>query len=150
MPKRAKEASISDSTKSPINPSKPLSNPKHEIFARNVVKEGGSASKAYLETYKDVQPKTAYTNGPRLLANTDIKNRVTAILDAKGLSLPDLTERLRKFADSENEGIGLDATKTGFKLHGCFDEQKSVTNNIESIEVSFNQTVNRIDPKQAA
>lgn len=66
-----------------------LKNPNHEKFAQVAVKElinnEGKfiATKAYKTVYKDAQPNSAATAGPRLLQNVEVQSRIQEIVLSK-------------------------------------------------------------------
>jgi len=52
---------------------------KHEMFCQAYVRNGGNSAKAYKEIYTEVTDATAQANGPRLLADARVRNRVAQL-----------------------------------------------------------------------
>lgn len=119
------------------NPSKPLRNPKQELFAQKVVENKGNISEAYMIAHPSCSKESSYAASSRLLSTGNVRERIQHIMTQQGLSIEHLTNKLFQFTNSENEGIALEATKTGLKAHGAFDENKTSETNIEKIEVVF-------------
>ena len=121
----------------------PLENVKHEKFARAVL-EKPSFSQAYASVYKTVDPKVSSNAGSRLLENVGIRNRISELMNQKGLGLDPILERLGKWIyDDEHASVSLDATKTGLKLHGVLDgDEKENMNNIHINIVNLSDTNN--------
>lgn len=116
-----------------FSPNVPLKNLRHEFFAQKLIENKGNATQAYLSTYGG-DYVNAEGNAHRLIGNEGIRARVIAIMGQKGLALPDITDKLKQFVNSENEGIGLDATKFAFKLHGAIDPDVQAGSGVLHIE----------------
>ncbi len=118
----------------------PLENLKHELLANEII-----ASKSPVEAYKKVynvsSDASASANVSRVLSNNpSLRERVSEILNAKGLSLDFISQRLHGHVMSENEGIALKAVEDAFKLHGAFsDDDKAVQ--IDTVNIVFGDVV---------
>ena len=127
--------------KKPINPNKPLPNPKHEIIAKELSK-GESQTDAYLKGYPKATLTTARGSASTLIEQSGINTRALKLLERNGISEDKLAQTLGKHLDSETETVSMDATKTGFKLLGYGSEQRQA-------EQSFNPTQINIIIRQA-
>lgn len=126
---------------------------KHELFVKELIKQGGNQTKAYAKAYnKDTNsPKelsTSRSNASDLLTKPNIRKRVVQALEESNLTVERLSKKLNAFVDSENEGIGLEATKTAFKLHDAFpSEKQDVDSQDNSLQIVFAKVVINKDKK---
>lgn len=126
--------------KKPIDPSKPLPNPKYEKMAHALV-AGKSQTEAYLEANPKASIETARANASPTVEIHGINARALALLNKVGLTEEKLANKLNEHVDSTTESISMDATKTGFKLLGYGQESKLA-------ETSYNPTQINIIIKQ--
>lgn len=109
--------------KKPIDPTKPLPNPKHEIMARKLA-QGSTQVNAYKTAYPNASDLTAKANACQVIAGAGINERALKLLDSVGLSEKKLAQKLNQHVDSESESISLEATKHGLKLIGYGQDSK--------------------------
>lgn len=104
-----------------------------------MIKHKGNGTHAYSETYPNAKSDSARACASELLAKPSVRERVVKLMDETGLSIPELNQKLKKFTNSENEGIGLDATKFAYKLQDAIPNEgtKNSQTHIESIEITF-------------
>ena len=122
--------------------------PRHKLFSEKVIQRTIEnrepiLSGAYKDVYSDAKdPRICYVGGSRLFKRQDVRIAVEQGLENQGLSLNYLLGRLKGLIGSDNEGIALEATKTGLKLHDAFpSDDRSQIGNVEHLEVTIN--VNR-------
>lgn len=109
--------------KPPINPNKPLKNPKHEIMARKLA-QGSTQVEAYKTAYPNANDTTAKSVASSITSSHGINDRALKLLDSVGLSEKKLAQKLNQHVDSDTESISLDATKHGLKLIGYGQDAK--------------------------
>lgn len=131
--------------KKPIDPSKPLKNPKHEIMARKLA-SGKSQVEAYLEAYPKSNPEGAKAVAYRAVASHGVNERALKLLDSVGLTEDKLAKKLNEHVDSFTESISLEATKHGLKLIGYGQDAKDQSQQVYNpVQVIIQQlTVNAI------
>ena len=120
--------------------------PKHQLYAKNLIKHNGNKKNAYLETYPTCSVSSASTGASQLLkAHPEIKDEVAYHLNRQGVTIEKLSKKLYKLLESEkaivNNGIieyvpdnpsQLKAVELGFKAHGALKEvDNSTTYNIQ-------------------
>lgn len=117
-----------------------LENLQHERLAHELT-VSPSATEAYKKVYGVKSDEVASANASRVLAqNPSLRERVSEILNARGLSLDFISQRLHGHVMSENEGIALKAVEDAFKLHGAFsDDDKAVQ--IDTVNIVFGDVV---------
>lgn len=105
---------------------------KHEQFCLEYVKDL-NATQAYARTYPDASPETADANGPKLLGNARIKERISE-LKAKRAKKTEITaERvLQEIATTAFAHIGLVAD-IGTDGSVTLKEQKKMGKNIRAL-----------------
>lgn len=109
---------------------------KQEQFCHEVLKTK-SASEAYQNVY-GATPESARGNASRLIANDNVKERIKALMREQGLSETALLTRLNHWKDSdEHPAVSLDATKTGLKILGAFDDDSASSNKDLRIEIAI-------------
>ena len=109
--------------KKPIDPSKPLPNPKHELIARELAK-GSTQISAYKKGYPEASDVTANAIASRTIEDRGINQRALVLLEKAGLSEEKLASSLNECVDDEDKRIKLDATKFGLGMIGYGKEQK--------------------------
>ena len=126
---------------------------RQEKFCQEYVKNNGNATQAVIEVYDPPQNSTARAIASENLTKPSINNRINQILDSKGLSLDQLTLDLKNFKDNaerpvvvgksivyaKDDGLRLEAVKTGFKLHGVLDKAQPQAQQGD-INISLNDT----------
>lgn len=110
--------------KKPIDPTKPLKNPKHEIMARKLA-QGSTQVEAYKTAYPNANNTTANSIASSITNSHGINERALKLLDSVGLSEKKLAQKLNQHVDSDSESISLDATKHGLKLIGYGQDAKN-------------------------
>lgn len=128
--------------KKPIDPSKPLPNPKHEIIAKEIA-SGQNQTDAYMKAYPKSSLQTARANASTVVEQAGINARALKLLERNGISEDKLASKLGECLDSETENIKLDATKTGFKLLGYGSEQKLAETSYNPVQINFIVRSNR-------
>jgi len=124
------------------HPSQPLSNPKHELFAKNLIKRKLNQTKAYMDTYPASKIDSARSSASELFVKDNIQDRVHYLLQqSKSLNIEEtlsqLSENIRatKTLVHSNDAVltqvpdysvRLDATKTVLKLHGLLKQENTV------------------------
>jgi len=111
---------------------------KQEQFCRAILKEP-SATKAYQEVYPNSTEISAQSSASELLSKDKVKNRIKELMREQGLSEPSLLSRLNYWKDQDDHpAVSLDATKTGLKIMGFFDDDDSANSNKElRIEIAI-------------
>lgn len=136
--------------KKPIDPSKPLPNPKHEIIAIELA-NGSSQVDAYKKAYPKASQLTAQANACQVVANAGINDRALKLLESVGLSEKKLASRLNEHVDSDDANISLSATKEGFKLLGYGQERKEAEASYNPVQIIIKQmNVNSPSPQPKA
>lgn len=139
--------------KPPINPNKPLKNPKHEIMARKLA-QGSTQVEAYKTAYPNASQTTANSQAHEVIARANINERAVKLLESVGLSEKKLAQKLNQHVESETESISLDATKHGLKLIGygqdAKDSGQQVYNPVQVIiqQMTVNPLPQPIDTQQ--
>lgn len=134
------------------DPSKPLDNIKHELFAKALVANKGNQTKAYQEVYEAPNPEVAAANGSRVISYENVHERVKYLLEeTEGLQLPTTLTKLNRQTTAKrplivpkgSEVLWIDdnqaqgsAINTALKLHGLLktgtdihiDNRKAVIN----------------------
>ena len=120
--------------------------PKHQLYAKNLIKHQGNKKNAYLETYPTCSVSSASTGASQLLkAHPEIKEEVTYQLNRQGVTIEKLSKKLYKLLDSEKAIINngnvqmvndnpsqLKAVELGMKAHGVLkDVDNSTTYNVQ-------------------
>jgi hypothetical protein len=116
--------------------SKPLKNIRQEKFVRALVEKPISQTQAYQEAYGLEDKSVAKVNASQLLTKPHVKERIAELLDRDGLSVDYLNGRLKRHCDSDSENISLEATKFGYRLHGCLEDDKANIGN-QGIEINI-------------
>ena len=129
----------------------PLKNPKHELFAQNLVKKKFKQVDAYQSTYPESGYDAARVSATRLLENPAIENRVQEIANKKGMTVESLVDDLNNLRQADKPVIEngkivatypdnstrLETVKTGFKLHGILtNDNRSVEIDARSVNVA--------------
>lgn len=110
---------------------------KQEQFCRAILKEP-SATKAYKEVYPNASELSAQSSASELLSKDKVKDRIKALMREQGLSETALLTRLNYWKDSdEHPAVSLDATKTGLKIMGAFDDESASSNRDLRIEIAI-------------
>jgi hypothetical protein len=122
--------------KKPIDPSKPLPNPKHEIMAKELAK-GESQIDAYAKAYPKASKTTTQGNASRVIEAAGINARALKLLEKNGITEDRLAQTLGKHLDSETETVSMDATKTGFKLLGYGQESKESNQSYNPTQINI-------------
>jgi len=115
----------------------PLENLKHETFARTYP-EVLNATKAYQLSYPDSKQESAEANGPRLIGNDRVKNRIVEIMEQKaGLTDDYISGKIREHVDHDDGNLSHKAVRTILELKGYLnkDQQGSIAS------VIFNEVV---------
>jgi len=118
---------------------KPLDNVKHELFANELVKSRGNASKAYAKVYKEADTNSIAPSASRLLTNGKVKDRIAVILEKHNLSLDDLTHKLKEHVLSDDDRISMDAVKTSYKLHKVLGNETSNNEEHRHVHIHSNE-----------
>ena len=120
--------------------------PKHQLFAKNLVKHQGNKKNAYLETYPTCSVSSASTGASQLLkAHPEIIDEVKYALNSQGVTINKLSKKLAQLLDSEKPIINngnvqmvndnpsqLKAVELGMKAHGVLKEvDNSTTYNVQ-------------------
>lgn len=124
--------------KPPINPNKPLKNPKHEIMARKLA-QGSTQVEAYKTAYPNASQTTANSQAHEVIARANINDRAVKLLESVGLSEKKLAQKLNQHVDSDTESISLDATKHGLKLIGYGQESKEQGATYNPVQIIIKQ-----------
>ena len=133
----------------------PLKNPKHEMFARKVIKYEGNISKAYKENYPDSKDYDIIrASASHLFARKEVRNRVAELLDRSGLDIASLNNKLQhlvnakkkipvrdKLVEVEDNSTQLSSITLAYKLHGCMNNVQGNTFNIQN---NMNNVVNTV------
>ncbi len=109
--------------KAPINPNKPLKNPRYEIMARKLA-QGSTQVEAYKTAYPNANQTTANSQAHEVIKREGINERAVKLLESVGLSEKKLAQKLNQHVESDTESISLDATKHGLKLIGYGQDSK--------------------------
>ena len=126
-----------------------LKNIRQEKFSREYVTNSGNGTQAYLSAYPGVQNNSANVNSSQLLTKTNVKERITELLENQtGARLSVLLEDLINLKDAtkplvvdkivqytKDNGVSLEATKTLLKLHGLLQPN---SNQVDARSVTFN------------
>lgn len=107
----------------------PLDNPKHEQFARAILKKP-SITQAYREAKPESTYETARSAGNRLIAsNVDIRQRVLGLLEDHNASLPQVSNRVAHWLNQDAHPVqSMDAAKTILKIAGVLDPEDQAKN----------------------
>lgn len=125
-----------------------LKNPKHELLAKNIVKEKFNLTKAYQDTYPSASYNSANSQVHTLVKQSpQILSRVEEVANAKGMTLESLIEDLnnlrtstkpivinKKIIDYPDYSVRHEVTKTGLKIHGALTDNNT---NIDARSVSI-------------
>ena len=138
----------------------PLKNLKREKFCREYM-TGKKQSHAYMAAYPNSTKPAAIKNSSRMKTYEDIRHRCLEIMEATtGLRLEDFLLSLKELTLSQyplvirdtikmysDNGVRLEAIKTGFKLLGLLSPA-----NLQTVEdnrsITFNLNVNDINRLQ--
>jgi hypothetical protein len=108
-----------------------------EKFSRAMLKTN-SGKEAYQEVFPNCTPESAHSNAHRMMAKEGVKERIKELMREQGLSETALLTRLNHWKDSdEHPAVSLDATKTGLKIMGAFDDESSSSNKDLRIEIAI-------------
>ena len=116
-------------------------NPKQESFCQEYVIDSNATQAAIRAGYS---PKTAYSQGQRLLKKVEVRTRVDELfaehrerIDVTVDSLTDLLIGDRKLAhDNKQAGAAVSASEKLAKLHGFMSERLKVDVNVTTGEMS--------------
>lgn len=128
-----------------------LKNPKHELLAKNIVKEKFNLTKAYMATYPSSSYASANTNVHQVIEKPIVYNRIQEIANAKGLTLESLIDDLNEDRQAKKPitfngvitdeypdyAVRLEATKTGLKIHGVLGADNLTQVDARSINVTL-------------
>lgn len=115
----------------------PLKNKKHEKFLKTLIKTG-SQYKSYQTVYKGANEQTAKDRSCRIFKDENVRNRLAEMLEAQGLGVPDLNEKLKdlttankciifknNLVDVPDNSVRLESVKTAYKLHNLLSEKQA-------------------------
>lgn len=122
--------------KKPIDPSKPLPNPKHEIMAKELAK-GNTQTDAYMKGYPNASLQTARGQASTVIEQSGINARALKLLESAGLSEAKLATSLNQCVDSSDERIKLDSTKFGLGMIGYGKEQKEANQSYNPTQINI-------------
>lgn len=122
--------------KKPIDPSKPLKNPKHEMIAREIA-SGSTQIDAYRKYHPKAKESSVMACASRAVEMHGINQRALKLLESVGLTEEKLANTLNKHVDSMTESISMDATKTGFKLLGYGQEQRQAETSYNPVQINI-------------
>lgn len=108
-----------------------LDNPKHENFVLALIKHKGNQTKAYQEVYPDASPESARRSASLLMTILDIRERFSGLLEAQGLGVLRLNNKLGRLMKAKkaiivgesihyvpDNHVRLETLKVAYKLHG--------------------------------
>ena len=118
-----------------------LKEKNQERFAVRIAKGEG-----IIDAYKEIyNPNNADSNAFHLVKSSDVKQRISELLDIKGMSISDLTIKIRnkltaKKSDDDDHVIQMKAIERALQLHGVLDKGMSINidNRKQSINVNDN------------
>jgi hypothetical protein len=120
--------------------------PKHQLYAKNLIKHNGNKKNAYLETYPTCSVSSASTGAAQLLkAHPEIIEEVKHALNTQGVTINKLSKKLAQLLDAEkaivvnnnvqhvnDNASQLKAVELGMKAHGVLKEvDNSTTYNVQ-------------------
>ena len=115
---------------------KELPNLRQEKFCHEVLKTT-TATEAYQNVY-GATPESSKPNASRLLSNDNVRERIKSLMREQGLSETALLTRLNHWKDSDDHpAVSLDATKTGLKIMGAFDDDSASSSKDLRIEIAI-------------
>jgi hypothetical protein len=120
--------------------------PKHELYAKNLIKHNGNQKMAYLETYPTCSVSSASAMSSRLIKqHPEIIEEVKYSLNRQGVTIDKLSQKLAQLIDAQKTIIvdndtvlvsdnpsQLKAVELGMKAHGVLKEvDNSTTYNVQ-------------------
>jgi hypothetical protein len=120
--------------------------PKHELYAKNLIKHNGNQKMAYLETYPTCSVSSASAMSSRLIKqHPEIIEEVKYSLNRQGVTIDKLSQKLAQLIDAQktivvdNDTVlvsdnpsQLKAVELGMKAHGVLkDVDNSTTYNVQ-------------------
>ena len=116
-----------------------LKNPKHELFAQELIKQGGQQAKAYLAVYPNSTLDSARHSSSVLLTKVDIRLRVSELLEAQGLGVAELVGKIKELTEAKkivmvnrcaryepDNSVILEAIKVALRIHGLIGNKSDI------------------------
>ena len=132
-----------------------LKNAKHELLAKNIIKDNFNLTQAYRDTYPNASYKSANARVYPLVKNSEhIQNRIQEIANSKGLTLESLIDGLNETrkankpiifngvitSEYPDHAVRLEATKTGLKIHGALGPDSQTSIDARSVNIQLDKS----------